>query len=97
LHQAIEAAPRLRHRLVEGEMLVFNNRTMLHGREAFSLPGGGHKRWLRGCYVNIDDFANKYNLLRRRHTDLKGDGRSTAASVPVGNQDWACGRTFGLP
>ena len=65
-------------------MLVFNNRRMLHGRHAFESRGNGG-RWFRGCYVNIDEFSNRFNLLDRRHG--AADGRSSH----LGNQDWACG------
>ena len=70
------------HRLRPGEMLVFNNRRMLHGRRGFSQRGAA-RRHLRGCYVNIDEFANRFNLLRRRHA-----AAPNAPRCPIGNQDW---------
>ena len=92
LHAAIDAAPRAELRLREGDMLVFNNRRMLHGRAAFS-GGADGARHLRGGYVNIDEFANAYNLLRRAHG---GGGRAHehgsgdhAPTALLGNQDWA--------
>ena len=63
-------------------MIVFNNRRMLHGRRAFNSVADG-SRWLRGCYVNIDEFANRFNLLDRR----LGSPRSDRSHL--GNQDWA--------
>ena len=87
LHEAIDAAPRWEARMDEGEMLVFNNRRMLHGRRAFEAPlaSTDGARHLRGGYVNIDEFANAYNLLRRKH----GGGGGSAPAI--GNQDWASG------
>ena len=41
-------------------MVVFNNRRMLHGRHGFRQRGVA-RRHLRGCYVNIDEFANRYH------------------------------------
>jgi alpha-ketoglutarate-dependent taurine dioxygenase len=82
LHESIEAAPAVEHRLRPGEMLVFNNRRMLHGRRGFSQRGAA-RRHLRGCYVNIDEFANRFNLLRRRHA-----AAPNAPRCPIGNQDW---------
>ena len=82
LHAAIDRAPKLKFRLRPGEMLVFNNRRMLHGRDSFSLGEGGG-RHLRGGYVNIDELSNRYNLLRRAMT-----GASSGAAV-LGNQDWS--------
>ena len=64
-------------------MLVFNNRRMLHGRRGFTQRAGA-VRHLRGCYVNIDEYANALNLLRRAH---EPDEVGTA----IGNQDWATG------
>ena len=83
LHAAIAAAPRWEQQLQPGEMLVFNNRRMLHGRASFHATAGGG-RHLRGCYVNIDEYANALNLLRRAH---EPDEVGTA----IGNQDWATG------
>jgi gamma-butyrobetaine dioxygenase len=52
-------------RLVPGDILAFNQRRFLHGRRAFTSAGGGGEgaRWLQGCYVRADDFANKYRTL----------------------------------
>lgn len=83
LHAAIDAAPKWEGRMQPGEMLVFNNRRMLHGRQAFEATAGGG-RHLRGGYVNIDEFANARNLLRREYADGDEEG-----AAPLGNQDWA--------
>lgn len=59
------------YRLKPGEILVFNNQRMLHGRRAFSVrnllsdSGQTSGRHLVGCYTNIDDTLNKYRILRR--------------------------------
>ena len=94
LHGAIERAPCTRHRLQPGEVLVFNNRRMLHGRDGFAGEGVRH---LRGCYVNIDEFANRFNLLRRKYVPGAGGASSADPPLPLGNQDWALGRSVGLP
>jgi gamma-butyrobetaine dioxygenase len=89
LQRCIERAPRWQQRLDPGDLLVFSNRRMLHGREAFapSRDGGG-SRWLQGCYISIDDFANRHNLLRRCfHDDERHGERPTPRHL--GNQDWA--------
>jgi len=56
-------------KLRPGEMLVFNNRRMLHGRRGFSALGGASfaesQRHLVGCYTNIDDTLNQYRVLLR--------------------------------
>jgi len=68
-----------------GDLIVFNNRRMLHGRNAFrsSTP---HARSLRGCYVNIDEFANRFNVLRNRFGTL-----GSPEMNHFGNQDWGQG------
>lgn len=55
-------------RLVPGEMLVFNNQRMLHGRRAFSVnsSAGRERRHLMGCYTSMDDTLSEYRLLRRQ-------------------------------
>jgi hypothetical protein len=48
-----------------GEILVFNNQRMLHGRRAFSLQGDG-QRHLIGCYTDVMETTNQYRLLLRQ-------------------------------
>lgn len=50
-------------RLAAGEMVVFDNRRVLHGREAFD-PATGF-RHLHGCYVDRGEFASKLRALAR--------------------------------
>ena len=63
---------------------------MSHGRRGFSQRGAA-RRHLRGCYVNIDEFANAYNLLRRAHGTGRGARCDDGYRTPLGNQDWASG------
>ncbi|GFO12021.1 gamma-butyrobetaine dioxygenase-like isoform x1 [Plakobranchus ocellatus] len=67
----------LQHRLRPGELVVFNNQRMLHGREGFKTNGGARR--LKGCYVNIDFFKSQIQVLN----NLVGDGR---LAKRVGNQ-----------
>lgn len=48
------------YRLVAGEMVVFDNRRVLHGREAFE-PGVG-RRHLHGCYVDRADWDSRLRV-----------------------------------
>ncbi len=50
-------------RLMAGEMVVFDNRRVLHGREAFR-PNTGF-RHLRGFYVDHGEFRSRLRVLRR--------------------------------
>lgn len=63
-------------RLQPGEILVFNNQRMLHGRRGFhvneiveskggDVQEGASTRHLIGVYTNIDDTLNTYRTLLR--------------------------------
>mmetsp|Transcript_13282 Transcript_13282/g.28808 ORF Transcript_13282/g.28808 Transcript_13282/m.28808 type:complete len:644 (+) Transcript_13282:68-1999(+) len=79
------------HKLNPGDMLVFNNRRMLHGRRGFSAAEGvsfeDSQRHLVGCYTNIDDTLNSYRVsLRERGcaTTILNVGNGTNI-IPVNN------------
>jgi len=69
-------------KLQPGEMLVFNNRRMVHGRRAFAAAEGvsfdESQRHLVGCYTNIDDTLNSYRVLLRER-------EACVATLNVGN------------
>ena len=46
-----------------GDLVGFDNRRILHGRDAFD-PGAGRRR-LRGCYIDHDDLFSRLRVLRR--------------------------------
>lgn len=57
--------------LREGDVVLFDNRRVLHARTAFSdLPGdklqveGTPNRWLKGCYLEADAVLNRGRVLR---------------------------------
>ena len=54
---------RIAYRLQAGEMAVFDNRRVLHGRQAFN-PNTG-RRHLRGCYVDRGEFLSRIRVLSR--------------------------------
>jgi gamma-butyrobetaine dioxygenase len=72
----------LEYTLKRGQVVVFNNVRMLHGRRAFQEKSGGG-RILEGAYVNIDEFRNRLEVVRRLVT---GSARSTYESVHLGNR-----------
>ena len=49
--------------LAAGEMVVFDNRRVLHGREAFDPTSGA--RFLRGCYVDRGEWDSRIRVLSR--------------------------------
>ena len=71
IYKALRAIVRLaedpalvfRFRLIPGDLLLIDNRRVLHGRTAF-LPLTG-ERWLRGCYGEREDIASRRRVLAR--------------------------------
>lgn len=57
-----ESKYRINYRLNAGEMVVFDNRRVLHGRTAFEPTGYRH---LRGCYVDRTEFQSRLRVLAR--------------------------------
>ena len=51
------------YRLSPGELLIFDNRRVLHGRAAFDPTTGG--RHLQGCYVDRDQLLSRIRVLER--------------------------------
>jgi gamma-butyrobetaine dioxygenase len=51
-------------RLEDGDLMMFDNRRLLHGRTGFD-PAEG-LRHLQGCYIDIDAPRSHYRILRRR-------------------------------
>jgi gamma-butyrobetaine dioxygenase len=47
-----------------GDLVSFDNRRILHGRDAFVTAGGS--RWLRGCYGERDELRSRIRILERR-------------------------------
>ncbi len=52
----------IRYAFRPGDLVGFDNRRLLHGRDAFESGGGRH---LRGCYADHDDLYSKLRVLRR--------------------------------
>ncbi|KAF0689995.1 Aste57867_18585 [Aphanomyces stellatus] len=74
----------IQFKLEQGDLVIFNQRRMLHGREAFSAGSDG-VRHLQGTYVNIDDFLCRYRTLEHKH------GKKSEAASPLfrtGNQSF---------
>lgn len=53
----------LRFRLNAGELMMFDNNRVLHGRTSFD-PSEGHRQ-LQGCYVDRDGPRSQYLVLQR--------------------------------
>jgi gamma-butyrobetaine dioxygenase len=59
-----DPAYELRFKLNPGEMMMFDNNRVLHGRTAFD-PSEGHRQ-LQGCYVDLDGPRSTYLVLKRK-------------------------------
>jgi gamma-butyrobetaine dioxygenase len=57
-----DPALRLEIRMQAGQIAVFDNRRVLHGRRAFAADGGRH---LQGAYVEWEDVDSRIRVLRR--------------------------------
>ena len=56
-------AARITSHLEPGDVMVFHNRRVLHGRTAFD-PAGGRRR-LHGLYVDVDEWTSRLRMLRQ--------------------------------
>jgi len=57
------AAFEIRFRLGDGDLVMFDNRRLLHGRTAFDTQEG--ERHLQGCYIDSDGPRSLYRVLQR--------------------------------
>jgi gamma-butyrobetaine dioxygenase len=64
----------IRFLLKTGDLVMFDNCRLLHGRTAFD-PSEG-LRHLQGCYIDIDGPRSLYRVLRRRHARSSAVRRS---------------------
>jgi len=62
----------LRFPLGKGELMMFNNSRVLHGRTAYD-PNEG-RRHLQGCYIDLDAPKSLYRTLARRLRPAPGSG-----------------------
>jgi len=58
----------LRFRLDPGQMMMFDNNRVLHGRTSFD-PSEGHRQ-LQGCYIDRDGPRSRYRVLHQRFGKL---------------------------
>lgn len=53
-----------KHRLAEGELVIFDNRRVAHARTAFEVGIG--ERWLKGAYVDGDVWVSRWRGLKEK-------------------------------
>jgi alpha-ketoglutarate-dependent taurine dioxygenase len=66
-----EPTLQLKFKLTDGDLVVFDNQRILHGRTAFT--SARHPRHLRGCYLTRDSVYGEAALLRRTLEGEKPD------------------------
>ncbi|MGM8932540.1 TauD/TfdA family dioxygenase [Salinicola halophyticus] len=54
----------LRFSYAPGDLVIFDNRRLLHARDAFDVSQGGN-RWLQGCYLERDEARSRLRMLKR--------------------------------
>ena len=54
----------VKFQLQPGELFVVNNKRVLHGRTGYDSTG---RRWLQGCYPDIDGLRSTLSVLRARY------------------------------
>lgn len=64
LERLYDEAEQLLITLTPGDVLIFNNQRVLHGRTAFDRVAGG--RFIRSCHVDLDEFHSRLRMLQRR-------------------------------
>ena len=72
----------IRFLLETGDLLMMDNRRLLHGRTGFD-PAEG-LRHLQGCYIDIDGPRSLYRVLRRRSAAVAAVSATASVSEEVG-------------
>ncbi|MDG1114978.1 MAG: TauD/TfdA family dioxygenase, partial [Pseudomonadales bacterium] len=62
-HYADHPDFRIRFRLAPGDLVGFDNRRILHGRDGFDPSEGA--RWFRGCYLEREEIESRLRVLDR--------------------------------
>lgn len=61
-----------------GDLVIFDNRRLLHARDAFEGTSG--HRWLQGCYMERDEIRSRYRMVRRASQQRLASVSPTQAS-----------------
>lgn len=67
LHLSYAGEGMIEFKLEAGEMLVFNNQRLMHGRTAFDASKS--KRHIRSCSVDLDEFYSRLRIIYRERND----------------------------
>jgi len=70
IDEAKDTTDLLEMRYQPGDIVIFNNRRMLHGRNEFVIKGKA-MRTLAGCYVNVDDWKSTLSVESSKQNKLQ--------------------------
>ncbi|WP_419841240.1 TauD/TfdA family dioxygenase [Candidatus Poriferisodalis sp.] len=83
----------LRYPFRPGDIVIFDNRRVLHGRDAFE-PRAGARRRLIGTYMDTDELYSRLRvLLRRTPVPCAGDDAVEIDATPPSTGRTSTGRT----
>ena len=68
-----DSANRITVGLSAGDTVVIHNRRVMHGRESFTLGGGG-ERTIVGCYTSAEDLESRWRGLFVKHEEAENRG-----------------------
>ena len=79
-----------RFTLEPGDVLLFDNRRVLHGRTAYA----GGARWLQGCYADMDALLGRLRVLERTEAQARADAALAVLEGPAGDATYGEGVTL---
>nr|WP_298249350.1 TauD/TfdA family dioxygenase [uncultured Halomonas sp.] len=59
----------IRFTYAPGDLVIFDNRRLLHARDAFE--GSSGHRWLQGCYMERDEVRSRYRMVQRKRRERR--------------------------
>lgn len=77
--------------LHHGDILVFNNQRMLHGRRGFTMAGRS-RRHLIGCYTDAMETTSHYRQLLRERRNIVSNDNNKNGGIRVGVSVGGVGR-----
>jgi gamma-butyrobetaine dioxygenase len=73
--------------LEPGDVLIFDNRRMLHGRTAYA----GGARWLQGCYADRDGLLGRLRAMELREAQARAESALAELAGPAGDETYGEG------
>ena len=71
----------IRFTYAPGDLVIFDNRRLLHARDAFEGTSG--HRWLQGCYMERDEIRSRYRMVLRAQRQRRVNARGVSSRSPT--------------